>query len=109
MKPRMPQPDAEETSRQIGQGASLFTRRQEQVVGCLAAGMIDTEMGVYLSISPRTVRMHCDTVRARLAVSHRRQIPLAYKRRTGRDPLHLFPGSDSVPAIPETQSVNLRP
>ena len=97
----MLQPESQGNSRQMGHAVALFTPRQEQVIGCLAAGMTDIEIAAHLSISPRTVRMHCDTVRARLAVSHRRQIPFAYQRRSGRDPLRLFSGFDSVVTAPE--------
>jgi DNA-binding CsgD family transcriptional regulator len=66
-----------------------FTSRQRQVIGLVAAGMTDNEIAIMLSISPRTVRMHCDTVRARLSVTRRRLIPLAYRQQTGEDPLAL--------------------
>jgi DNA-binding CsgD family transcriptional regulator len=60
------------------------------MVGCVAAGMTQVEIANRLSISPRTVRMHCDVVRTRLAVERLRQIPSAYRRITGRDPLELL-------------------
>jgi DNA-binding CsgD family transcriptional regulator len=66
-----------------------LTGRQKQIVGCVAAGMTESEIAAQLQISPRTVRMHCDVVRARLAVERRRQIPAAYREKTGRDPLEL--------------------
>jgi DNA-binding CsgD family transcriptional regulator len=71
-----------------GPGLHL-TRRQQQMVGCVAAGMTESEIAAHLAISPRTVRMHCDVVRVRLAVERRRQIPAAYREITGRDPLDL--------------------
>jgi len=72
-------------------GSPQFTWRQQQVIGCLAAGMTETEIATRLCISPRTVRMHCDVVRIRLDVPKRRLIPVAYRERTGRDPLELKP------------------
>lgn len=66
-----------------------LTRRQQQMVACVAAGMTESEIAEHLAISPRTVRMHCDVVRARLAVERRRQIPAAYREITGLDPLEL--------------------
>jgi DNA-binding CsgD family transcriptional regulator len=70
-----------------------LTPRQQQVVGCVAAGLTEAEIAAHLSISPRTVRMHCDAVRTRLSVARRRQIPVAYSQLTGEDPLRLFGGS----------------
>lgn len=87
--------------RQTDRGVSrAFTRRQEQVIGCLAAGMTDVEIAARLSISPRTVRMHCDIVKNRLAVAHRRQIPLAYRMRSGHDALDLFMNILATDAAP---------
>ena len=40
-----------------------------------------------LGISPRTAKAHCDTLRLKLGVPRRRQIPLAYRILTGEDPL----------------------
>jgi DNA-binding CsgD family transcriptional regulator len=48
--------------------------------------MTDVEIAERLGISPRTVRMHCDALRVRLGVPHRRQIPYAYRRILGADP-----------------------
>lgn len=73
-------------------GIPRFTRRQEQIVGCVAAGLTEGETAKRLEISPRTVRMHCDAVRTRLGVARRRQIPAAYRDQTGQDPLNLFEG-----------------
>lgn len=81
--------DSELLSMETNRSARL-TERQLQVVGCLAAGLTDGEIGSCLAISPRTVRMHCDAIRARLVVARRRQIPIAYRQQSGRDPLELY-------------------
>ncbi|MGH3428344.1 MAG: helix-turn-helix domain-containing protein [Mycobacteriales bacterium] len=60
--------------------------RQHEVARGVAEGLTDSEIAERLGISPRTVRMHCDTLRARLGVSRRRQIPYAYKLAVGEDP-----------------------
>jgi DNA-binding CsgD family transcriptional regulator len=64
-----------------------ITDRQRQVVALLAAGCSNDEVGALLGISPRTVKSHCDVLRRKLGVAHRRQIPGAYRRHTGDDPL----------------------
>ena len=64
-----------------------FTLRQLQVVALLAAGCSAEEIAMSLGISARTVRMHCDTLRVKLQVRRRRQIPAAFAWRTGIDPL----------------------
>jgi DNA-binding CsgD family transcriptional regulator len=67
-----------------------LTERQRQVVGLVAAGLTDREIGMALSISPRTVRMHCDVVRHRLGADRRRLIPARFRQCTGLDPLSLL-------------------
>jgi DNA-binding CsgD family transcriptional regulator len=62
-----------------------FTPRQRQVVELIAQGRSNEEIGAVLGISARTARAHCDILREKLAV-RRREIPLAYRRRTGLDP-----------------------
>ncbi len=62
-----------------------FTRRQLQVVELIAEGRSNREIAAELGISPRTVRAHCDVLRAKLA-ARRREIPLAYRCLTGADP-----------------------
>jgi ATP/maltotriose-dependent transcriptional regulator MalT len=64
-----------------------ITERQRQVVELIAAGCSNVEVGEYLGISPRTAKAHCDALRQKLGVSRRRQIPVAYRALTGRDPL----------------------
>lgn len=70
-----------------------ITERQRQVVELIAAGCSNAEVGEYLGISPRTAKAHCDALRQKLGVSRRRQIPVAYRSLTGRDPLSRRLGS----------------
>jgi len=66
---------------------SSITDRQRQVIQLIAAGRSNEEVGRELGISPRTAKAHCDTLRLKLGVKRRRQIPLAYRIQTGDDPL----------------------
>ena len=63
------------------------TDRQKQVIQLIAEGRSNEEVGQKLGISPRTAKAHCDTLRLKLGVPRRRQIPLAYRILTGDDPL----------------------
>jgi DNA-binding CsgD family transcriptional regulator len=73
-----------------------ITDRQRQVVALIAAGYSNDEVGRHLGISPRTAKAHCDTLRQKLGVERRRQIPAAYLRLTGSDPFtHTL--SEAVP------------
>ena len=65
----------------------LITDRQRQVVELIAAGYSNAEIGLRLGISPRTAKAHTDALRQKLGVTRRRQIPVAYRAKTGRDPL----------------------
>jgi DNA-binding CsgD family transcriptional regulator len=67
--------------------AARITDRQRQVVELIAAGLSNQEVGARLGISPRTAKAHCDALRQKLGVRRRRQIPMAYRAVTGRDPL----------------------
>ena len=67
--------------------STTITDRQRQVVELIAFGCSNEEIADRLHISPRTAKAHCDTLRQKLGVSRRRQIPAAYRARTGRDPL----------------------
>ena len=71
----------------LHEGPPVLTPRQRQVVGLIAAGCSNEEVGERLGISPRTAKAHCDVLRQKLGVSRRRQIPHAYRERTGQDPL----------------------
>ncbi len=64
-----------------------FTARQRQVVELIAGGYSNLEIASALAISERTVRAHCEVVRHKLHDVPRRQVPLAYRRATGADPL----------------------
>lgn len=64
-----------------------ITDRQRQVVELIAQGCSNDEVGSRLGISPRTAKAHCDVLRQKLGVRRRRQIPLAYRALTGRDPM----------------------
>ncbi len=66
-----------------------ITERQRQIVALLAAGCSNVELGARLGISPRTAKAHCDALRAKLGVSRRRHIPVAYRAQTGRDPYEV--------------------
>ena len=72
-----------------------ITDRQRQVVELIAAGCSNVEVGERLGISPRTAKAHADALRQKLGVSRRRQIPVAYRAQTGRDPLSQSLGSKS--------------
>ena len=74
-----------------------FTERQRQVVELIAAGCSNEEVGARLGISPRTAKAHADALRQKLGVARRRQIPIAYRLLTGRDPLAQGLGPVSVP------------
>jgi len=65
----------------------VLTPRQKQVVELIADGCSNEEVGERLGISPRTAKAHCDVLRQKLGVARRRQIPRAYRERTGDDPL----------------------
>lgn len=65
----------------------VLTERQRQIVHLIAAGCSNEEVGELLGISPRTAKAHCDVLRQKLGVTRRRQIPAAYRRVTGEDPL----------------------
>ena len=64
-----------------------LTERQLQVVELIARGCSNDEIGLRLGISPRTAKAHCDVLRQKLGVPRRRQIPTAFRTRTGEDPL----------------------
>ena len=66
-----------------------LTQRQLQVVGLIALGCSNEEVGRRLGISPRTAKAHCDALRLKLGVPRRRQIPAAFRALTGEDPLAL--------------------
>ena len=67
------------TSMEALRDPSSITPRQKQVIQLIAAGRSNEEVGRALGISPRTAKAHCDTLRLKLGVRKRRQIPLAYR------------------------------
>jgi LuxR family maltose regulon positive regulatory protein len=79
-------------------GPPALTQRQLQVVGLIAHGCSNEEVGRRLGISPRTAKAHCDALRLKLGVPRRRQIPAAFKTLTGQDPLarELAPAAAGV-------------
>jgi DNA-binding CsgD family transcriptional regulator len=81
---------------QLIRTSPAITDRQRQIVELIAAGCSNEEVAGRLGISARTVKAHCDTLRRKLGVERRRQIPAAYFRLTGSDPF-LRALSDSVP------------
>jgi DNA-binding CsgD family transcriptional regulator len=60
-----------------------FTSRQRQILLLLLRGCTTVEMAQSLGISARTVKAHCDVLRHKLGVEHRRQVPAAYARAAG--------------------------
>jgi DNA-binding CsgD family transcriptional regulator len=68
-----------------------FTHRQREVVHLIAIGCSNLEIADRLGISPRTAKAHADTLRAKLGVARRRQIPAAYRAATGQDPHEVPP------------------
>jgi DNA-binding CsgD family transcriptional regulator len=81
---------------QLIRTSPAITDRQRQIVELIAAGCSNEEVAEHLGISARTVKAHCDTLRRKLGVERRRQIPAAYLRLTGADPF-LRAASDPVP------------
>jgi DNA-binding CsgD family transcriptional regulator len=71
---------------QLIRTSPAITDRQRQIVALIAAGCSNQEVGRHLGISARTAKAHCDTLRRKLGVERRRQIPGAYYRLTGNDP-----------------------
>ena len=75
-----------------------LTQRQLEVVGLIALGCSNEEVGRRLGISARTAKAHCDALRLKLGVPRRRQIPAAFRTLTGEDPLarELAPAAAGV-------------
>ena len=71
--------------------APRFTTRQHQVAALIAAGCSNDEVASELGISTATAKKHADTLRHKLGVSRRRQIPFAYREATGIDLLNVQP------------------
>jgi DNA-binding NarL/FixJ family response regulator len=75
-----------------------FTTRQRQVVHLIARGLSNAEIAEHLGIAARTAKAHSDTLRIKLRVARRRQIPAAFREETGEDPHELV---DLVPPARE--------
>jgi ATP/maltotriose-dependent transcriptional regulator MalT len=82
------------------EAALRITDRQRQVVELIAAGCSNKEVAQRLGISTRTAKAHSDALRQKLGVPRRRQIPMAYRMLTGRDPL----SEDLAPAALGTRN-----
>jgi DNA-binding CsgD family transcriptional regulator len=76
---------------------TVLTVRQREVIALIAAGCSNDEVGERLGISPRTAKAHSDTLRSKLGVSRRRQIPVAFRVLTGEDPLSASLGALTRP------------
>ena len=63
-----------------------LTDRQRLVVHMLARGCGSEEICAELGIKERTVKAYTVTLRHKLGVSKRREIPSAYREQTGDDP-----------------------
>jgi DNA-binding CsgD family transcriptional regulator len=74
-------------------GRKTFTKRQLQVIELIAAGCSNEEIGRRLGVSARTAKAHSDTLRRKLGVAKKRQIPAAYRLMTGKDPLDELPAA----------------
>jgi DNA-binding NarL/FixJ family response regulator len=73
-----------------------FTERQRDVVRLIATGCSNLEIAERLGVSPRTAKAHADVLRTKLRVSRRRQIPAAYRKATGDDPLQSLEAAHGV-------------
>jgi DNA-binding CsgD family transcriptional regulator len=72
-----------------GMGVMRFTQRQQEVIRLLAEGCSNEEIAMRLGVTARTAKAHCDTLRTKLGVTRRRYIPIAFRAKTGQDPLLL--------------------
>ena len=60
--------------------------REKELVRLIAEGLSEAECAERMAISARTVKGMADTLRHKLGVQRRVQIPMAYWRQTGDDP-----------------------
>jgi DNA-binding CsgD family transcriptional regulator len=51
-----------------------LSARQRDVLSLVGFGYTDREIAERLGIAPRTVRMHCDVLKAKFAVTKRREL-----------------------------------
>jgi len=82
-----------------------FTQRQQEVVRLLAEGCSNDEIAARLGVTARTAKAHCDTLRTKLGVTRRRYIPIAFRAKTGQDPLLLA----RIPRSPESPGLVRKP
>jgi DNA-binding CsgD family transcriptional regulator len=68
-------------------GSVRLSGRQREVLVQVAMGRSAREIADALGITPRTVRAHTDALRFKLGARRARDLPLAYRVATGRDPL----------------------
>lgn len=85
-KPSLPLPTKDHLTKKP------LSAQQLRIIGLLAAGLSAPEIGRKLGVKERTVKMHCDVLRAKLGAETRRGIPMAYRAKTGKDPFTLIPG-----------------
>ncbi|GIW41943.1 MAG: DNA-binding response regulator [Candidatus Binatia bacterium] len=72
-----------EEARGKGSGMAVLTRREREVLSCVAQGISNHEIARRLSISEQTVKTHLTRIFAKLAVKNRLAAALAYY---GREP-----------------------
>jgi DNA-binding CsgD family transcriptional regulator len=58
----------------VHQPRRQLSARQRDVLALIAIGCTDREIADRLGIAPRTVRMHCDALKAKFAVGRRRDL-----------------------------------
>lgn len=87
-RPPLPGPaaDPSPSASAAGPAAPVFTDRQLQALQLVACGCTVEEIAAALGISRRTAKYHCDTLRHKLGVRMKYQIPVAYLQQTGRSP-----------------------
>lgn len=66
-----------------------ISRRQRAVVVGVARGLSNAEIARELRISPRTVRAHIETAKAKVSAGRRAELPYAFFRATGISPYQL--------------------
>jgi DNA-binding NarL/FixJ family response regulator len=76
-------------------GLGNLTRREREVLGCVAEGSTNRDIAHKLHVSEQTVKTHLTRIFAKLSVANRVAAALAFHgrehaamRRTGTDPLH---------------------
>jgi len=75
-------PDAGQEGTPHEKPGDMLTARQRQVLALVAQGLSYKEVGVQLSLSPRTIKYHMAEIMEQLHLEHRAQV-LAYAGRIG--------------------------